>query len=152
MIDPLAINGERPADSFHRELGTMMWEKCGMARNAKGLEELLQKIPVLREEFWKNVKVTGTRDNLNVELERAGRVADFLEFAELMVTDALERRESCGGHFREEFQTEEGEARRDDDNFCHVAAWEYLGEGKKPVRHQESLTFENVKLSQRSYK
>ncbi|MBL8919291.1 MAG: fumarate reductase/succinate dehydrogenase flavoprotein subunit [Myxococcaceae bacterium] len=148
----LAINGKRTADSFHRELGTMMWEKCGMARNAKGLEELIQKIPALREEFWKNVKVTGTRDNLNVELERAGRVADFLEFGELMARDALDRDESCGGHFREEHQDEEGECVRNDEQYMHASVWEYQGDGKAPVRHKEPLKFEYVHPAKRSYK
>jgi succinate dehydrogenase / fumarate reductase flavoprotein subunit len=148
----IAIQGKRSVDSFHKELGLLCWDKCGMARNEKGLREALKRIPALREEFWKNVRVTGDGTSVNQELEKAGRVADFLEFAELMVQDALERGESCGGHFREEFQTEEGEARRDDEKFCHVAAWEYQGDQKKAVRHIESLAFENVKLTQRSYK
>jgi succinate dehydrogenase / fumarate reductase flavoprotein subunit len=123
-----------------------------MARNEKGLQTALQKIPALREEFWKNVCVPGDGEEINQALEKAGRVADFLELGELMCLDALERRESCGGHFREEFQTEDGEALRDDQNFCHVAAWEFAGAGQKPVRHVESLAFENVHLATRSYK
>ncbi len=148
----LAINGKRSPADFHRELGKIMWEDCGMARNEKGLQAALQRIPALREEFWRNVKVLGSGDELNQSLEHAGRVADFLELGELMCLDALERRESCGGHFREEYQTEDGEAKRDDTNFCHVAAWEYQGDGKKPVRHTEALEFENVHLATRSYK
>ena len=147
-----SIGGKRSPASFHRELGRIMWEHCGMARNREGLEAALQKIPALREEFWTNVKVPGEVGELNQALEHAGRVADFLELAELMCLDALEREESCGGHFREEYQTPEGEALRDDENFCHVAAWEYPGDGKKPVRHQEPLEFENVHLATRSYK
>ncbi len=148
----LGINGKRTADSFHRELGTMMWEKCGMARNEKGLNELLQKIPALREEFWSTVKVTGTNDHLNIELERAGRVADFLEFAELMARDALDRDESCGGHFREEHQDEEGECVRNDEQYMHASVWEYQGDGKAPARHKEPLKFEYVHPAKRSYK
>ncbi|HET7292981.1 MAG TPA: fumarate reductase/succinate dehydrogenase flavoprotein subunit [Vicinamibacteria bacterium] len=148
----MGIKGKRTVDSFHRELGRIMWEQCGMARNRKGLEEALQRIPTLREEFWRNLTVLGDADGLNQSLEKAGRVADFLELGELMCLDALEREESCGGHFREEYQTEDGEALRDDERFCHVAAWEYRGEGKKPARHVEPLQFENVHLAQRSYK
>jgi len=148
----LTIKGMRTTTSFHRELGRVMWEHCGMARNKKGLETALQKIPALREEFWKNVTVLGEEKELNQALEHAGRVADFLELAELMCLDALEREESCGGHFREEHQTEEGEALRDDDRFCHAAVWEYQGQGKKPLRHTEPLVYENVHLAQRSYK
>jgi len=148
----LSINGTRTVTSFHRELGKLLWDKCGMARDEKGLKELLQKIPALREEFWKNVKVTGTTNNLNQDLEAAGRVADFMEFGELLVLDALERRESCGGHFRTEFQTPDGEAKRDDEHFAHVAAWEYQGLGKSPVRHQEPLVYDEVHMTQRSYK
>ena len=147
----LSIKGKRTVDSFHRELGLLMWEKCGMARTEEGLKELLQRIPKLREEFWKNVSVTGEQGELNQVLERAGRVADFLEFGELLALDALERRESCGGHFREEYQ-EEGECKRDDQNFCHVAAWEYKGDGQKPVRNIEPLEYENIHLATRSYK
>ncbi|MGD0813412.1 MAG: fumarate reductase/succinate dehydrogenase flavoprotein subunit [Verrucomicrobiota bacterium] len=148
----LAVNGKRTCNSFHKELGTMVWEKCGMARNEKGLKELLQQIPALREEFWKNVKVTGQNEELNQNLEHAGRVADFLEFAELLALDALERRESCGGHFRTEFQTPDGEAKRDDENFAYVAAWEYAGAGRPPVLHKEPLVYEEVHMSTRSYK
>jgi succinate dehydrogenase / fumarate reductase flavoprotein subunit len=148
----LSIKGQRTVTSFHRELGKIMWEHCGMARNKAGLEAALQKIPALREEFWRNVTVPGSGAELNQSLEMAGRVADFLELGELMCLDALEREESCGGHFREEYQTEEGEALRDDERFCHVAAWEYAGPGKKPIRNVEPLTFENVHLQTRSYK
>ncbi|MEY3701411.1 MAG: hypothetical protein RI891_703, partial [Gemmatimonadota bacterium] len=148
----LSVNGTRTVDSFHRELGKIMWDKCGMARDAKGLQEALQEIPKLREEFWRNVKVLGSAEGLNQSLEKAGRVADFLEFAELMCLDALQREESCGGHFRTEYQTEDGEAKRDDERFAYVAAWEYAGEGKPPILNKEPLTFENVHLSTRSYK
>jgi succinate dehydrogenase / fumarate reductase flavoprotein subunit len=148
----LAVGGKRTVDDFHRALGQVMWEHCGMARTEKGLEAALQRIPELREEFWRDVRVLGQNQELNQSLEKAGRVADFLELGELMCQDALERRESCGGHFREEFQTEEGEALRDDQKFCHVAAWEYTGPGTKPVRHVEPLAFENVHLATRSYK
>ncbi|HEX7545881.1 MAG TPA: fumarate reductase/succinate dehydrogenase flavoprotein subunit [Gemmatimonadaceae bacterium] len=148
----LAIGGKRSADSIHRELGQIMWEKCGMARNAAGLKQALEAIPKLREEFWRDVAIPGSGAELNQSLEKAGRVADFLEFAELMCIDALHREESCGGHFREEHQTDDGEARRDDENFAYVAAWEYAGEGKAPVLHKEPLAFENVHLSTRSYK
>jgi succinate dehydrogenase / fumarate reductase flavoprotein subunit len=148
----LAARGKRTVDSFHRELGMLMWNQCGMSRNERGLHELLQKIPALREEFWKNVTVAGEAGEMNQVLERAGRVADFLEFAELVARDALRRRESCGGHFREEFQTEDGEAKRDDKQFGYVAVWEYHGEGKPSVMHKEPLTFEALMLDQRSYK
>ena len=139
-------------DSFHRELGKLMWDNCGMARTAAGLRHNLQRIPELRAEFWQNVNVPGSGAELNQSLEKAGRVADFLEFAELMCLDALHREESCGGHFRTEHQTPDGEAQRDDANFTYVAAWEYQGPGKAPVLHKEPLAFENVKLSTRSYK
>jgi succinate dehydrogenase / fumarate reductase flavoprotein subunit len=148
----LGIKGKRTTASFHRELGLLLWEKCGMARNAQGLRECLERIPAIRAEFWENVSVVGDNDSYNNPLERAGRVADFLEFGELLVRDALEREESCGGHFREEHQTPDGEARRDDANFAHVAAWEYRGQDQKPVRHTEQLEFENVHLATRSYK
>ncbi len=148
----LGINGKRTVDDFHRELGLLMWNNCGMARNNENLTMAKAKIAELREEFWENVKVSGSRDTFNQSLEKAGRVADFLEFGELMITDALERRESCGGHFNEAFQTDENEALRDDEKFCHVAAWEYNGENNAPKFHREALTFENVKLTQRSYK
>ncbi len=147
----LSINGKRTVDSFHRELGLLLWDKCGMARSAEGLKVALARIPKLREEFWRDVKVPGTGAELNQSLEKAGRVADFLEFAELMCLDALHREESCGGHFRTEHQTEDGEALRHDDKFAYVAAWEYAGEGKPPVLNKEPLAFENVHLSTRSY-
>ena len=148
----LSVNGKRTVDSFHRELGLLLWDKCGMARDAAGLKEALERIPKLREEFWRDVKVPGTGAELNQSLEKAGRVADFLEFAELMCLDALHREESCGGHFRTEHQTEDGEAKRNDEQFAYVAAWEYAGEGKPPVLNKEPLAFENVHLSTRSYK
>jgi succinate dehydrogenase / fumarate reductase flavoprotein subunit len=148
----LSINGKRTVDSFHRELGLIMWEKCGMARDEAGLKEALVRIPKLREEFWQNVKVPGTGAELNQSLEKAGRVADFLEFAELMCLDALHREESCGGHFRTEYQTSDGEALRNDEKFAYVAAWEFAGEGKAPILNKEPLVFENVHLSTRSYK
>ena len=147
----LAINGKKPVDQFHKELGHIMWDYCGMSRTEEGLKKAKKMIQELREEFWKDVKVVGTSDELNMSLEKANRVADFLELGELMVDDALNRDESCGGHFREEFQTEEGEAKRDDENFSYVAAWEYNGPGKATL-HKEDLVFENVKLTQRSYK
>ena len=148
----LSIKGKRTVTSFHRELGLMMWDKCGMSRNDAGLREAIQRIPALREEFWTNVNVPGSGDCLNQSLELAGRVADFLEFGELMCHDALHRTESCGGHFREESQTEEGEALRDDANFAYTAAWEYKGYGAEPALHKEPLAFEKVHLAQRSYK
>ncbi|XDD48878.1 fumarate reductase/succinate dehydrogenase flavoprotein subunit [Leptospira sp. WS92.C1] len=147
----LSIKGKRTVDSFHRELGKLMWDKCGMARNDKGLKEAIAKIPQIREEFWQNVNVPGSGAELNQSLEKAGRVADFLEFGELLCLDALTREESCGGHFREEYQ-EEGEAKRNDDKFCHATAWEFNGVGKKPTEHREKLEFENVHLATRSYK
>jgi succinate dehydrogenase / fumarate reductase, flavoprotein subunit len=151
----LAINGKRSVDSFHRDLGLLLWDKCGMARNATGLREALARIPALREEFWRDVRVPGDGEDFNQSLERAGRVADFLEFAELMCTDALTRDESCGGHFREEHQTPDGEALRDDENFADVFAWEYQGSNGSvapPKLHREPLVFETVELTQRSYK
>jgi succinate dehydrogenase / fumarate reductase, flavoprotein subunit len=148
----LGAKGKRTVDSFHRELGKIMWEKCGMARNEAGLKEALEQIPALREQFWKDVTIPGTGAELNQSLERAGRVADFFELAELMCRDALHRNESAGGHFREEFQTPDGEALRNDDQFCYVAAWEYAGDGKAPVLNKEPLSFEYVHLTQRSYK
>jgi succinate dehydrogenase / fumarate reductase flavoprotein subunit len=148
----LAVNGKRSVDSFHRELGLLMWDKCGMARTKEGLEEALQKIPKIREEFWSNVKVLGEGESLNQSLEKAGRVADFIDFAELTCIDALQRAESCGGHFRTEHQTDEGEALRHDDEYSYVAAWEYTGDPANPVLHKEALEFENVKLAVRSYK
>jgi succinate dehydrogenase / fumarate reductase flavoprotein subunit len=150
----LKINGKISLDSIHRELGALLWDKCGMARNAKGLLEALGKIPELREKFWREVRVPGDEQDFNQALERAGRVADFLEFAELMCTDALARDESCGAHFREEHQTSEGEALRDDENFTSVFAWEFQGNGRiaPPKLHREPLHFETVHLAQRSYK
>jgi succinate dehydrogenase / fumarate reductase flavoprotein subunit len=148
----LSINGKRTTSSFHRELGMLMWNNCGMARSEASLNEALQRIPEIREEFWNNVNVVGSANELNTALEHAGRVADFLEFAELMCIDALERDESCGGHFRTEHQTEDGEAKRNDDKFCHSSVWEYSGDTAKPNLHKEQLTFENVKLATRSYK
>ncbi len=148
----LSINGKRTVDSFHRELGKLLWDECGMARNEAGLKRALARIPELREEFWQNVKVPGEGGELNQELEKAGRVADFLELGELLCLDALHRTESCGGHFREESQTEDGEALRDDENFSYVAAWEYRGDPGQAELHKEPLTFEYVKPTQRSYK
>ena len=147
-----AVNGNRSPDSFHRELGTLMWDNCGMGRNRAGLEKALKRIPELREEFWKNVRVVGAAEEFNQQLEKAGRVADFLEFGELMCLDALTREESCGGHFREEYQTEDGEALRNDQAFCHASCWEFTGVGNTPNLHKEMLAFENIKLAQRSYK
>ncbi|HHH11791.1 MAG TPA: fumarate reductase/succinate dehydrogenase flavoprotein subunit [Sorangium sp.] len=148
----LAIQGSRTVDSFHRELGLLCWDNCGMARNHDDLSKALERIPELRQEFWENVRVPGTAEQLNPELEKAGRVADFFELAELMVHDARDRKESCGGHFRVESATDEGEAKRDDENYAYVAAWEFNGAGKQPTLHKEPLEFEYVKLSQRSYK
>jgi succinate dehydrogenase / fumarate reductase flavoprotein subunit len=147
----LSINGKRTVDEIHRDLGKIMWDYCGMSRNAEGLKYAKGKIRELREEFWNNVKVTGTNEEFNQTLEKAYRVADFLELGELMVDDALNRNESCGGHFREEYQYE-GEAKRDDENYAYVAAWEYKGDNQPEVLHKEELIFENVKLTQRSYK
>ncbi|HEY2065686.1 MAG TPA: fumarate reductase/succinate dehydrogenase flavoprotein subunit [Gemmatimonadaceae bacterium] len=152
MTRLLSIKGTRTVASFHRELGHIMWELCGMARSAEGLKKALELIPRLREEFWRNVTVPGSGDDLNQTLEHAGRVADFFELGELMCIDALHREESCGGHFRIEHQTPDGEALRDDERFAYVAAWEYAGEGKTPVLNKEPLVYENIKLSQRSYK
>lgn len=148
----LGVRGKRTVDSFHRELGKILWDYCGMARNETGLKAALQKIPALREEYWQNVNVLGANEELNPALEKAWRVADYMELAELMCLDALERRESCGGHFREESRTPEGEALRDDERFAHVAAWEFKGEGRAPERHVEPLEFENISMMQRSYK
>ncbi len=148
----LAIKGKRTVDDFHRQLGLIMWDYCGMARNNEGLAKARTMIQELRAEFWENVLVPGGGKDFNQSLEKAGRVADFLEFGELMIVDALARQESCGGHFNEAYQTEENEAKRDDENFCHVAAWEYKGESQDPEFHKEELKFENVKLTQRSYK
>jgi succinate dehydrogenase / fumarate reductase flavoprotein subunit len=151
LANLLAVKGTRTVDSFHRELGTLLWEQCGMARTEAGLRKALDRIPQLRAEFWQDVLVPGTGEQLNQELEKANRVADFLEFAELMVLDALQREESCGGHFREESQTPDGEALRDDEAFSHVSAWEFAGVGADPVLHTEELEFEYVHPVQRSY-
>ncbi|MGH1563482.1 fumarate reductase/succinate dehydrogenase flavoprotein subunit [Mumia sp. DW29H23] len=148
----LSINGTRTVDSFHRELGNIMWEYCGMARSEGGLLKAIELIRELRTEFWRNVKVTGVNEDLNQTLERAGRVADFIDLGELMCIDALHRRESCGGHFRVESQTEDGEALRHDDEFAYVAAWEFGGDGGKPILHKEALIYQNVEMKQRSYK
>lgn len=148
----LSTRGKRTVDEFHRELGLLMWDRCGMARSRKGLEEALGRIPEIREEFWNNVLVSGERDNLNQSLEKAGRMADYLELAELLVRDALMREESCGAHFREEHVSEDGEARRNDDEYAYVAAWAFDGDGKPPALHKEPLEFREVQLSQRSYK
>ncbi|RIV44555.1 fumarate reductase/succinate dehydrogenase flavoprotein subunit [Flagellimonas pelagia] len=145
-------SGIHSVDYYHKKLGKIMWNKCGMARNAQGLEEAIKEIAELRKDFWENVKVTGTIESKNQELEKAGRVADFLELGELFAKDALQRNESCGGHFREEYQTEEGEALRDDENFKFVAAWEYVGEPKDAKLHKEDLVYENIELKTRSYK
>lgn len=145
------VKGGKTVESFHKQLGRIMWNHCGMGRNDAGLKEALQQIPKLREEFWNEVRVPGEASYLNPELEKAGRVADFLELGELMCRDALERKESCGGHYREEYQVD-GEAKRDDENFCHVAAWEWNGDNKAQNLHKEQLAFENVKLATRSYK
>jgi succinate dehydrogenase / fumarate reductase flavoprotein subunit len=148
----LSISGNRTVQSFHRALGEIMWNLCGMARNAAGLNQAIEKIRELRNEFWQKVYVPGSGADFNQQVEQAGRVADFLEFGELLARDALQREESCGGHFREEHQTEDGEARRDDEHFAHVAAWQYAGSDRDPVRNIEPLTFETVHLSTRSYK
>jgi len=148
----LNINGSRTVDDFHKELGKIMWEKCGMSRNEKGLKEAKVEIQKLREEYWKDVKVLGVNEELNMTLEKALRVADFMELGELMIDDALDRNESCGGHFREESQTEEGEAKRNDEKYTYVSAWEFQGDEKPAKLHKEELVFENVKLTQRSYK
>jgi succinate dehydrogenase / fumarate reductase flavoprotein subunit len=147
----LSIKGKRTVDSFHKQLGKIMWEYCGMARDKAGLTKALELIPALKEEFWSNLNVPGSADSLNQALENAGRVADFIELGELMCRDALHREESCGGHFRTEYQ-EEGEAKRNDDEFAYVAAWEYAGEGKAPILNKEPLVYDNVHLSTRSYK
>ncbi len=148
----LAIDGGRTVHQFHRKLGKIMWEFCGMSRDTRGLTQALEKIPELRQEFWEDVQVLGANEELNQSLEKAGRVADFLELAELMCQDALERDESCGSHFREEHQTPDGEALRNDEDFSHVSAWEHKGPDRAPVQHRESLMFEFVTQTQRSYK
>jgi succinate dehydrogenase / fumarate reductase flavoprotein subunit len=148
----LEIKGTRSVDSFHRDLGKLMWEYCGMSRTAEGLKHALGQIPEMRERYWKEVRVLGTGEEFNQSLERAGRVADFFELAELICLDALERNESCGGHFREEYQTPEGEAMRDDQSYSYVAAWQFAGEGQRPALTREPLEFNYVHPSQRSYK
>jgi succinate dehydrogenase / fumarate reductase flavoprotein subunit len=148
----LKLNGSKPVDYYHRQLGKLMWDKCGMGRNEAGLKEALVRIPELKAEFLANARVTGTGVELNQELEKAGRVADFFEFAELMCIDALNRNESCGGHFREEYQTEDGEAKRNDDEYCYSAVWSLKEDGTGHEMTKEPLTFENIKLSTRSYK
>ena len=148
----LNIKGDKSVDYYHKKLGKIMWDYCGMARTAEGLTFAKSEIQKLRAEFWENVNVMGENEELNQSLEKANRVADFLELGELMVTDALSRNESCGGHFREEYQTPEGEALRDDENFAFVSAWEYKGDNIEEELHKEELVFENVKLTQRSYK
>lgn len=148
----LSINGQKTVDEFHKELGKVMWNYCGMSRNRAGLQKALELIAKIREDFWQNVRVTGEEKNFNQELEKAGRVGDFIDLARIMCLDALAREESCGGHFREEYQTSDSEALRDDKNFAHVAAWEYRGDSESPIRHQEELTFEYCKPTQRSYK
>jgi succinate dehydrogenase flavoprotein subunit len=148
----LSVKGSKTPRQLHRELGAVLWDDVGMSRNEAGLRKALARIPQLREEFWHNVSVPGPNSTLNKNLEYAGRVADYLEFAELLTIDALHRTESCGGHFREESQTPDGEARRDDEHFAYVAAWEFQGVGKAPVLYKEPLTFEYVKPTQRSYK
>ncbi len=147
----MTIKGSRTVDSIHKELGRVMWEYCGMGRNKAGLTKALELIRKLKEDFWNDVRIPGEANYVNPELEKAGRVADFIELGELMCRDALEREESCGGHFREEHQSD-GEAKRDDQNFCHVAAWEYNGPQKAQTRHKEELKFDNVHLATRSYK
>jgi succinate dehydrogenase / fumarate reductase flavoprotein subunit len=148
----LSVGGKRTADEFHRELGAVMWQDCGMARSRESLTHALQVIPELRERFWRELRVPGSGEELNQELERAGRVADFFELAELLCHDALDRNESCGGHFRTEHQTPDGEALRNDADYAYVAAWEWKGERTAPALHKEKLEFEYVHLAQRSYK
>jgi len=153
LIDRLlSVNGNRTVAEFHRKLGLILWDHCGMSRNEEGLSKAQAMVKALRHEFWEDVYIPGTGKDLNQSLENAGRVADFLEFGELMISDALARKESCGCHFNTAFQTEENEAKRDDENYCHVAAWEYTGDDQAPVFHKEPLEFENVELTQRSYK
>ena len=148
----LSINGKKTVHEFHRELGDVMWNELGMARSEQSCKKALQQIPQIREEFWKNVRIPGSGNDLNQQLENASRLADFLEFGELLGHDALNRNESCGGHFRVEYQTEEGEAKRNDKDYCYVAAWEFKGVGKTPELHKEPLTFETLQLAERSYK
>ncbi len=148
----LSINGKRTCDDIHKELGKILWDNCGLARNEKNLIKTKKVVKNLKDEFWTNVKVPGTSKEMNQTLEKAGRVAEFLDFADLLLTDAESRKESCGSHFNENYQTEENEAKRDDKNFAYVAAWEYQGKEKEPLLHKEKLVFENIELSQRSYK
>jgi succinate dehydrogenase / fumarate reductase flavoprotein subunit len=148
----MGIGGSRTTDSFHKVLGRIMWENVGMARNKEGLQKAVNEIRELKKEFWKDLKIPGDKEEVNQELEKANRVADFLEIGELMAIDALHREESCGGHFREEYQTDEGEALRNDKNFTYVAAWEFKGENREPDLHKESLVFENIEVKQRDYK
>jgi len=148
----ISIKGKQTAASFHKRLGKIMWDHVGMKRNEQGLNEALKLIHELKEEFWKDLNVPGSINELNMELEKAGRVADFFELAELLITDALDRKESCGAHFREEYQTPDGEALRNDEQFAYVAAWEYAGEGKPHILHKEELKFEEVEMKVRSYK
>jgi len=153
MIDKLmGIKGTRSVDSLHKELGHIMWDYVGMARNEKGLETAIEKIKVLKEEFWKNLRIPGEKNSMNLELEKAIRLADFIELGDLMARDALLREESCGGHFREEYQTPEGEALRNDNKFMHVSVWEYKGEGEEPELHKESLDYEEIEVKARNYK
>jgi len=148
----MRVKGEKSVDHYHRELGKIMWEYCGMSRTAEGLQKALQLIPELEAEFWENVRITGSANELNQELEKAGRVADYFELGKLMCLDALNRNESCGGHFREEYQTPDGEALRNDEEYAYVAAWQYAGDDAMPILHKEPLKFEYVKLTTRSYK
>jgi succinate dehydrogenase / fumarate reductase flavoprotein subunit len=148
----LSTNGTKAVDYYHKRLGKVMWDKCGMARNAEGLKQAIAEIQEIKREFWTNVRVPGEANEFNPELDKAGRVADLIELGELMCYDALDRKESCGGHFREESQTEEGEALRDDDNFAFVSAWEFAGDNNEPILNKEELVYENIKLVQRSYK
>jgi succinate dehydrogenase / fumarate reductase flavoprotein subunit len=148
----MTVNGTRSVDSYHRELGHIMWEYCGMERTADGLRKAIDLIRTLKDDFYRNVKVLGTADSLNQSLEKAGRVADFFELGELMCIDALNRRESCGGHFRGESQTEDGEALRHDDQFAYVSAWEFAGDGNPPILHKEDLVYTAIEMKQRSYK
>src|SRR5213078_1911046 len=148
----MSIKGSQSVESFHKRLGKIMWEKCGMARNAKGLQEAIAEIQQLKKEFWADVRIPGSINEMNPELDKANRVADFIELGELICVDALNRNESCGGHFREEYQTTDGEARRDDDHFAYVAAWEYQGPDKPPALHKESLVYDEVHMTTRSYK
>jgi succinate dehydrogenase / fumarate reductase flavoprotein subunit len=148
----MQIKGKQPVDLIHRKFGLLLWETVGMSRSRIGLEKAIHDFSSLRDEFWKEARIPGGTDEMNPELEKAGRVADFIEIGELMARDALQREESCGGHFREEFQTEEGEARRNDDDFMFVGAWEYTGAGKEPILHKEPLIYENIKVQSRNYK